>query len=63
MFKVCKECEHTPDECKKCYPELGYKNTKMERDSKTVQDFSKEFLENFSNESEFSLRWQNDKLS
>ena len=39
IFEHCKSCEHTKDECDKCYPELGYKNTKMERDSETVKKF------------------------
>ena len=35
----CKECEHTEDECKDCYPELGYKNNKLKRDTEAVKRF------------------------
>lgn len=38
----CSSCEHTKDECKDCYPELGYKNNKLKRDTEAV----KEFVEN-----------------
>lgn len=41
-FENCKTCEHTPEECDKCYPELGYKNTKLERDTKAVTDNAEE---------------------
>ena len=37
----CKECEHTEDECKDCYPELGYKNDKAKRDTEAVSKFVK----------------------
>ena len=37
----CKECEHTEDECKDCYPELGYKNDKLKRDTEAVEEFVK----------------------
>lgn len=43
IFDHCKYCEHTKDECQKCYPELGYKNTKMERDTKATEEFIKNF--------------------
>ena len=35
----CSSCEHTEDECKDCYPELGYKNNKAKRDTKAVKEF------------------------
>ena len=35
----CKKCEHTEDECKDCYPELGYKNNKLKRDTEAVEKF------------------------
>ena len=37
----CKECNHTEDECKDCYPELGYKNNKLKRDTEAVKKFVK----------------------
>lgn len=42
VFENCKTCEHAPEECDKCYPELGYKNTKLERDTKAVTDNAEE---------------------
>jgi hypothetical protein len=35
----CSSCEHTEDECKDCYPELGYKNNKLKRDTEAVEKF------------------------
>ena len=35
----CSSCEHTEDECKDCYPELGYKNDKAKRDTEAVKEF------------------------
>ncbi len=35
----CSSCEHTEDECKYCYPELGYKNDKLKRDTEAVKEF------------------------
>ena len=35
----CEKCDHSDEECSKCYPELGYKNTKMERDTEAVKNF------------------------
>ena len=48
----CKECNHTEDECKDCYPELGHKNDKLKRDTEAVEkfvksDFFKELIESF----------------
>lgn len=40
MFDHCKTCEHTDGECKDCYPELGYKNNKMKRDTEAVEKFA-----------------------
>lgn len=37
----CSSCEHTEDECKDCYPELGYKNDKLKRDTEAVEKFAK----------------------
>ena len=37
----CSSCEHTEDECKDCYPELGYKNNKLRRDTEAVKEFVK----------------------
>ena len=44
LFEHCKTCEHTEDDCAKCYPELGYKNTKLERDTKAVEKFSEDIV-------------------
>lgn len=38
MWK-CSSCEHAEDECKDCYPELGYKNNKLKRDTEAVKKF------------------------
>lgn len=38
---VCANCEHTEDECKDCYPELGYKNDKLKRDTEACINFAK----------------------
>ena len=38
-FDSCKSCEHTEDECDGCYPELGYKNSKLKRDTEAVKEF------------------------
>jgi len=35
----CSSCEHTEDECKDCYSELGYKNDKLKRDTEAVEKF------------------------
>lgn len=35
----CSSCEHTEDECKDCYSELGYKNNKLKRDTEAVKEF------------------------
>lgn len=35
----CKECVHIEDECNYCYPELGYKNNKLKRDTEAVKEF------------------------
>ena len=50
----CEKCEHTEDECKDCYPELGYKNDKLKRDTEAVSEFveSDIFDEIMDNESE-----------
>lgn len=37
----CSSCEHTKDECKDCYPELGHKNNKLKRDTEAVEKFVK----------------------
>jgi len=41
MFDHCNKCEHVESDCDKCYPELGYKNTKAERDTNAVEEFAK----------------------
>lgn len=40
LFAHCKTCDHTEDECADCYPELGYKNTKLKRDAEAVKKFT-----------------------
>ena len=54
----CKECNHTEDECKDCYPELGYKNSKLKRDTEAVEkfvksDFFKDLMESLDETREF----------
>ena len=39
ILEHCASCNHTPDECKDCYPELGYKNNKLKRDTEAVKEF------------------------
>ena len=37
----CKTCEHIEEECKYCYPELGYKNNELKRDTEASSEFVK----------------------
>lgn len=40
ILEHCASCNHTPDECNDCYPELGYKNDKLKRDTEAVKEFA-----------------------
>lgn len=44
---ICDTCDHTPEECEDCYPELGYKNDKAKRDIEAAEEYtrSEEFAE------------------
>lgn len=36
----CSSCEHTDDECRDCYPELGYKNSRQKQDTEAITKFA-----------------------
>ena len=40
----CASCDRSDDDCAKCYPELGYPNTKLERDTEAFKKTAPEII-------------------